>query len=421
MRSHGCGKLRVFLLTAALAFGVLFGTAAASDPETFDNLKDAENYLHDCMVDRETEISFRYAFPAASYTDGTVVLDEALLKDVFSGAEELHYSTVDYDYLKSQTRSFTAGLSAEVSGDGTEIVAEFSYSVSYYSTREQEAALSEKLEKDRSTWAVSGTELQKFNAVCDYIMELTTYADGETGDPASHSCYSAVLKGKAVCQGYAALLYRLLSEQGIDCRIITGTASGEAHAWNIVKIGGVYYNADLTWEDSCREQGTSVNRYLLKSPEDFDSEHVRDAAYRTESFMKHFPMASVSLPEENAVSENTASVTEEPEEKKAEEKTEQTVTSLKKSDTEAEEKEAFVVSAEETEEQEDTETVETKAEETSLTLSRITDILKTLKNYFTASYGKPNRMFSLSSLLPFGNDTFRNAFLEKTERTPRRA
>ena len=36
---------------------------------------------------------------------------------------------------------------------------------------------------------------------------------------------------------------------GIESHVVTGTANGIAHAWNKVKIGGSYYNLDVTWDD----------------------------------------------------------------------------------------------------------------------------------------------------------------------------
>ena len=59
-------------------------------------------------------------------------------------------------------------------------------------------------------------------------------------------------------------LNRLLTEMGVGCRIITGEGmngeKAEFHAWNIVKLGGVYYNIDVTWDDT-----KMTSDYFLKS------------------------------------------------------------------------------------------------------------------------------------------------------------
>ena len=36
---------------------------------------------------------------------------------------------------------------------------------------------------------------------------------------------------------------------GIDCKMITGTAGGENHAWNLVKLDDQWYHTDVTWDD----------------------------------------------------------------------------------------------------------------------------------------------------------------------------
>ncbi len=64
------------------------------------------------------------------------------------------------------------------------------------------------------------------------------------------------LDGKAVCEGYARAMQYLLQKCGIECAEDVGyihKENGEsdgAHAWNIVKIDGDYYQLDTTWDDS---------------------------------------------------------------------------------------------------------------------------------------------------------------------------
>ena len=56
-------------------------------------------------------------------------------------------------------------------------------------------------------------------------------------------------QGSAVCQGIAALTYRMMSFAGIPVRFVDGTAGGGSHLWNEVKIGGHWYQLDVTWDD----------------------------------------------------------------------------------------------------------------------------------------------------------------------------
>ena len=63
--------------------------------------------------------------------------------------------------------------------------------------------------------------------------------------------------------------------QGIDCKVISGTANGGGHAWNKVKLEGDYYYIDVTWDDPVpdREGRLRYDYYLTKDPT-FGGDHV---------------------------------------------------------------------------------------------------------------------------------------------------
>ena len=56
-----------------------------------------------------------------------------------------------------------------------------------------------------------------------------------------------LLRGTAVCQGYAEIIRNSASEYGIQVELIRGSApNGESHAWNQVKLDGFWYDDDFT-------------------------------------------------------------------------------------------------------------------------------------------------------------------------------
>ena len=69
---------------------------------------------------------------------------------------------------------------------------------------------------------------------------------------------SVFLGKKTVCQGYACATQYLLQQAGIPCVIITGTAQGQPHAWNMALLDGDHYYIDVTWgnTDFLGESGT---------------------------------------------------------------------------------------------------------------------------------------------------------------------
>ena len=84
--------------------------------------------------------------------------------------------------------------------------------------------------------------------------------------------------------------YRLLKELGADVRIITGSSnvSGETekHAWNIVRIDGLYYNMDVTLDD---QDGNAD--FFLKTDDYFKDTHIRDAEFTSDEFYQKYPMS----------------------------------------------------------------------------------------------------------------------------------
>ena len=58
-----------------------------------------------------------------------------------------------------------------------------------------------------------------------------------------------LIENNSVCLGYAQILKNVLSEFGIDSRVVIGiptNGKGDAHAWNITKLDGKEYQCDLT-------------------------------------------------------------------------------------------------------------------------------------------------------------------------------
>ena len=117
-----------------------------------------------------------------------------------------------------------------------------------------EAAVQELLKKA----AYGQTEYERELILHDELAVRVKYTEGAN----AHNMYGALVEGKAVCEGYARAFQYLLYRAGIECLFVEGTSvrpggtKGEAHAWNVVKIGGKYYHTDVTWDD---QSGAAVS------------------------------------------------------------------------------------------------------------------------------------------------------------------
>lgn len=81
----------------------------------------------------------------------------------------------------------------------------------------------------------------------------------------SHQAEGALLKGTAVCSGYAKAYEAMLDAAGIPNETITGYAGGY-HAWNLVQVDGQWYHVDTTWDDPTTQGGDYIRyTYFLKS------------------------------------------------------------------------------------------------------------------------------------------------------------
>ncbi|BBH22796.1 hypothetical protein Back11_41410 [Paenibacillus baekrokdamisoli] len=123
------------------------------------------------------------------------------------------------------------------------------------------------------------SEYDRELAIHNYLLlhlayDYENYKNGTIPDD-SYTIYGALFKGIAVCQGYAYSAKLLLSMAGIETHIVTGTAKGIAHAWNKVKIGGSYYNLDVTWDDPVPDvDGRLAYGYFNVTDEELERDHI---------------------------------------------------------------------------------------------------------------------------------------------------
>ncbi len=180
------------------------------------------------------------------------------------------------DYILRNSKGYECTMSYFLKG-GKVCDLNINFVFTYHSSLAQETAVTVEADKLLKELNVGEKDdYQKIKAVYDWICGHVSYDYANLNDPnynLKYTTYAALINRTSVCQGYASLLYRLLLELGIDCRIIAGLGDGGAHAWNIVELGGQYYNADSTWDAGPR----NPYRYFLKCDANFDR-HVRHGA-----------------------------------------------------------------------------------------------------------------------------------------------
>ena len=92
------------------------------------------------------------------------------------------------------------------------------------------------------------SEYEKVKAAYEYIIYHTDYSLDSAQD---QNIQSVFLYHQSVCAGYARAFKYLLDQAGVWCGVVEGYISdtGEGHAWNVVRIDGVYSYVDPSWGD----------------------------------------------------------------------------------------------------------------------------------------------------------------------------
>ena len=264
----------------------LFGSSTG---QYFSDYDSAVSYLRKQMVSRETEINLN--FPESWFTSHKDGLYWDLLYDAMKCDDSSTGQNGDallYGYAGCNVSYSTAGY--------------IKYTMAYHSDAEQEAKLTAAVAEAMTTLQLNGlSEAKKIVKIHDYICNHVDYAYNSTEEQI-YTAYGALCTGKAVCQGYAVLFYRLCKEAGLSVRIISGTGNGGPHAWNIVRIGSKYYNMDCTWDG---QDAATYNEFLLKSEADF-RDHTRESwkvagshylDYTSAEFNAQYPMTEKSWDE----------------------------------------------------------------------------------------------------------------------------
>lgn len=96
--------------------------------------------------------------------------------------------------------------------------------------------------------------VDKEKAVYDWIILHCKYDEinynNNTIPWASYNPEGVFIYGTAVCDGYTKAMKLCMDILGIECERVVGTARGEAHSWNNIKLDdNCWYEVDVTWGD----------------------------------------------------------------------------------------------------------------------------------------------------------------------------
>ena len=301
-------------LAAFVTLGCLFGIPALP--------ADLPLPVHQAAAEAAQEVSTPEAFTQALYenlnarnTSFSIIYDGSY-ESVYNGdfdammqkAFDLHQSgsSDDFDYLQYNIATYQFNVPS-ISDRS-----EFQFNITY---REPLDWL-QQVNQDVASILPSlrgNTDYDTIRNVHDYVVNRITYDNSLT----RYTAYQGIVEQSTVCQGYALLTYKLLTDLGIPCRYIRGYA-GESHAWNIVKLGSQWYFLDTTWDDPVSSEPILRYDYFLVGSDRFCRDHTLDKKFQTPEFINAYPISQTDyVPGESE--SNTAVVTQQTDEQKARE------------------------------------------------------------------------------------------------------
>lgn len=176
----------------------------------------------------------------------------------------------DADYLCGSI------LYISTSANYTNSQAIFAFSVKYVETSNQLKKVNSKVKDSLKKLKISQySDAGKVKVIHDYLVNLITYDETLV----DHSSYGGLVDSKhtTVCQGYALLMYKMLTEAGVPCHYVAGTADGGPHAWNLVKLDGNWYALDATWDDPLGATPICTYDYFLVGSNTINKDHKMEA------------------------------------------------------------------------------------------------------------------------------------------------
>lgn len=195
------------------------------------------------------------------------------------------------DYLLYQLPTIDCGASVHSKGSINQY--DMDFQLAPYTTKEQEQQVDAAVTQLLGSLQLEGkSDYEKISTVYRWVCAMVAYDFEHCADweyTLKDTAYAALIHRTADNRGYAVLMYRMMLELGIDCRIITGDYCYSDHAWNIVKLDGKYYTLCASCDAHEQAEDGAYQYFLCTQYTLFD--HFRDYDFIKEEFASQYPMA----------------------------------------------------------------------------------------------------------------------------------
>ena len=169
--------------------------------------------------------------------------------------------------------------------------------------RNEVDSMTSELEQKRAEIGATlvGSDYDKIIKAHDWIVSNVEY-DSSLSNKNIYNLYGALILKKAVCEGYAEAFKYLMDYAGIECVLVTGQATNSAgstenHEWNYVKLNGIWYGIDCTWDDPIITGNGKVTnqiryKYFLKGSKTLNKNHYPNGQITSQGMKFVYPELS---------------------------------------------------------------------------------------------------------------------------------
>ena len=297
---------RLVTIAAAAALTLSAGVGAvasaydtAADIAVFENVQKqaVHSSFEDAAADLRDHLRNRQENFAVTVEYGLVTTKE-YINSIMNLAIAETSSPKEGDYIRFNLQGISYSTSDNSTANGMNINFNISYNASYAEEKLVDQAVSDLSAK---LGLPHLNDYEKCCAVTQWVRSNVTYVENST-ERSLFSAYGAIVNREAVCQGISVMVYRLLRENNVKCRVVPGKGNGGNHAWNMVCIDGNWVYLDATWDALT---GRSDYIFFLRGSRDFDSLSVGNyhdatdfgendsplyAEYIDGSFAKNYPV-----------------------------------------------------------------------------------------------------------------------------------
>lgn len=146
----------------------------------------------------------------------------------------------EHPNLVMETPQVAVGLYPD-SGIQRVVELKFTYQTSRDALRQMQTQVQRVFASASLYVSSDGEDSQKYAQLYTFLMERFDYTLETSITPS----YSLLCHGVGDSEAFAAAFAAMCRQAGLDCRIISGTRTGEAWFWNLIRDGDVYYHVDL--------------------------------------------------------------------------------------------------------------------------------------------------------------------------------